>query len=143
MRIALASPPLPSDKGVPLLSQNRQFQWFHTPTFIYPVVPACAATQARRAGHEVPVSPLLPELMAAVESLTREMWPGISVFPVMDPWATDSLSLRRAGLPCYGVSGLFGELDVGNAHGANERLPVEAYYESVEFLHRLVKTLAR
>ena len=52
-RIAIAYPPLPSDKGVPLLSQNRQFQWFTRPTFIYPVVPALAATQARQAGYEV------------------------------------------------------------------------------------------
>ncbi|MDD4102661.1 MAG: B12-binding domain-containing radical SAM protein, partial [Kiritimatiellae bacterium] len=53
LRIAIAYPPLPSDKGVPLLSQNRQFQWFNRPTFIYPVVPALAATQAKKAGHEV------------------------------------------------------------------------------------------
>ena len=53
MRIAIIYPPLPSEKGVPLLSQNRQFQWFHTPTYIYPVVPALAATMARDAGHEV------------------------------------------------------------------------------------------
>ena len=53
MRIAIAYPPLPSEKGVPLLSQNRQFQWFTRPTYIYPVVPATAATQAKLAGHEV------------------------------------------------------------------------------------------
>jgi len=53
MRVAIAYPPIPSEKGVPLLSQNRQFQWFTRPTFIYPVVPALAATQAKRAGHEV------------------------------------------------------------------------------------------
>jgi radical SAM superfamily enzyme YgiQ (UPF0313 family) len=53
MRIAIAYPPLPSEKGVPLLSQNRQFQWFSRPTYIYPVVPALAATQAKQAGHEV------------------------------------------------------------------------------------------
>ena len=53
MKIAIAYPPLPSEKGVPLLSQNRQFQWFHQPTYIYPVVPAYAATMARDAGHAV------------------------------------------------------------------------------------------
>jgi acetylornithine deacetylase/succinyl-diaminopimelate desuccinylase-like protein len=57
----------------------------------------------------------------------------------MDPWASDSISLRRAGLATFGVSGVFGELDVGNAHGANERIPVDAYYDSVEFLYRLLK----
>lgn len=53
MKIAIAYPPLPSEKGVPLLAQNRQFQWFNQPTFIYPVVPALAATQAKAAGHDV------------------------------------------------------------------------------------------
>ena len=53
MRVAIAYPPLPSEKGVPLLSQNRQFQWFTRPTYIYPVVPALAATQAKKAGHDV------------------------------------------------------------------------------------------
>lgn len=53
MRIALASPPLVSEKGVPLLSQNRQFQWFSRPTYIFPVVPATAATVLKQAGHEV------------------------------------------------------------------------------------------
>ena len=53
MRVALCYPPIPSPKGVPLLSQNRQFQWFSHPTAIYPVVPASAATLLRTRGHEV------------------------------------------------------------------------------------------
>lgn len=38
---------------MPLLSQNRQFQYFKEPTYIYPVVPAQAATLLKKAGHEV------------------------------------------------------------------------------------------
>ncbi len=53
MRVAIAYPPLPSEKGVPLLSQNRQFQWFNRPTYIYPVVPAQAATMLKQSGYEV------------------------------------------------------------------------------------------
>lgn len=53
MRIAIIYPPLPSTKGVPLLSQNRQFQWFNRATYIYPVVPAYAATMLKEAGHEI------------------------------------------------------------------------------------------
>ena len=53
MKIAIAYPPLFSEKGVALLSQNRQFQWFNRPTYIYPVVPASAATLAAEAGHAV------------------------------------------------------------------------------------------
>jgi anaerobic magnesium-protoporphyrin IX monomethyl ester cyclase len=53
MKIMIAYPPIPSDKGVPLISQNRQFQWFNRPTFIYPVVPAYAATLLKARGYEV------------------------------------------------------------------------------------------
>ena len=53
MRLAICYPPIPSDKGTPLLSQNRQFQWFHRQTAIYPVVPASAATLLRAHGHDV------------------------------------------------------------------------------------------
>ena len=53
MRVAICYPPIPSPKGVPLLSQNRQFQWFSHPSVIYPVVPASAATLLKAHGHEV------------------------------------------------------------------------------------------
>jgi radical SAM superfamily enzyme YgiQ (UPF0313 family) len=53
MKVMIAYPPLESSKGVPLLSQNRQFQWFNSPTYIYPMVPAYAATMLQEAGHEV------------------------------------------------------------------------------------------
>ncbi len=53
MKISISYPPLPSAKGVPLLGQNRQFQYFYSPTYIYPVVPAYAATLLRDAGYEV------------------------------------------------------------------------------------------
>ncbi len=53
MKIAISYPPISTDKGVPLLSQNRQFQYFNNPTFIYPVVPAYAATILKDNGYEV------------------------------------------------------------------------------------------
>ena len=53
MRVAIAYPPLKSEKGVALLTQNRQLQWFSRPTYIFPVVPATAATMLKNAGHEV------------------------------------------------------------------------------------------
>jgi len=53
MKVIIAYPPLNSDKGYPTLGQNRQFQFFKEPTYIYPVVPATAATLLKQAGHEV------------------------------------------------------------------------------------------
>lgn len=53
MKICIGYPPLKSKKGIPLLSQNRQFQWFKSPTYIYPVIPASAATLLQSQGHQV------------------------------------------------------------------------------------------
>lgn len=53
MKLAIGYPPIETTKGVPLLSQNRQFQYFNSPTFIYPMIPAFAATLAKNSGHEV------------------------------------------------------------------------------------------
>ena len=53
MRIAITYPPLDTKKGTPLLSQNRQFQYFKEPTYIYPVVPAYAATLLKQNGFDV------------------------------------------------------------------------------------------
>jgi acetylornithine deacetylase/succinyl-diaminopimelate desuccinylase-like protein len=87
-----------------------------------------------------PVSPLLPEVVQPIERVAREMWPGVPVVPVMDPWASDSIPLRKAGIPTFGISGTFAD-DSSNAHGANERLSTEAFDQSVDFLYRLLKTL--
>ena len=53
MKVAICYPPFKSEKGVALITQNRQFQWFSRPTYIFPVVPATAATMLKEAGHEV------------------------------------------------------------------------------------------
>ena len=36
-----------------MLTQNRQFQWFHEPSYLYPCVPAYAASLLQQEGHEV------------------------------------------------------------------------------------------
>lgn len=53
MKIVISYPPLSNEKGYPTLGQNRQFQYFKKPTFIYPVVPAQAATLLKGSGHQV------------------------------------------------------------------------------------------
>ena len=52
MKVVVGYPPIASSKGVPLLSQNRQFQYFNAPTYIYPMVPASAASVIKANGHE-------------------------------------------------------------------------------------------
>jgi acetylornithine deacetylase/succinyl-diaminopimelate desuccinylase-like protein len=89
-----------------------------------------------------PPSPLTTEVMGAVERITQAMWPGVPVVPVMSTGATDAVYLRGAGIPIYGVDGLFEDIDDIRAHGRDERLGVTSFYEGQEFLYRLVKALA-
>jgi len=51
--ISVSSPPLESDKGIPFLSQNRQFQWTNTGNVILPVIPAYGATALQKKGYKV------------------------------------------------------------------------------------------
>lgn len=89
-----------------------------------------------------PPSPLTPEVMDAVERVTAEMWPGVPVVPVMGIGATDSLYFRQAGIPMYGVSGIFLDVDDVRAHAPDERIHVQSYFEGQEFLYRLVRALS-
>jgi acetylornithine deacetylase/succinyl-diaminopimelate desuccinylase-like protein len=88
-----------------------------------------------------PPSPLTPALVATIERVTAEMWPGTPVVPTMSTGATDGLYLRNAGMPVYGLSGLF--YTDTFAHGMNERVSAQAFYQGLEFMYRLVMALTR
>lgn len=53
MRVMICYPPLRSKKGIPQWGQNRQFQYFSHPTYIYPMVPASGATLLKKEKFEV------------------------------------------------------------------------------------------
>ena len=89
-----------------------------------------------------PASPLLPELLDAASRLTARMWPGVPLVPNMVMGATDGRYLRAAGIPTYGIQGLFIDRDDIRFHGRDERIPVQSFYESQAFLYALVKSLS-
>jgi acetylornithine deacetylase/succinyl-diaminopimelate desuccinylase-like protein len=102
--------------------------------------PKVAITRTREAAPSPP-SPLTPSLLQEIERVTEEMWPGTPVIPTMSTGATDGMYLRNAGIPVYGVSGLF--YGNSNAHGMNEHIPAKGFYQGLEFMYRLVKALTR
>ena len=89
-----------------------------------------------------PASPINPEIMGAIVKLVGEMWSGVPVIPTMSGGYTDSRWLRNAGIPSYGVSGLFTDPGHNGVHGLNEQVGVKELYDSKQFLYRLVKQLA-
>lgn len=80
-----------------------------------------------------------PELLAATTELTRKMWGDIPVIPTMSTGATDGRLLRAAGIPTYGVSGIFSTSTETNAHGRDEKLRVKSFYDGLDFLDQLVR----
>ena len=90
-----------------------------------------------------PASPRSPEVFDAVERVVREIWPGAPILPVMDPWTTDGARLRRDGIPVYGFASIAYDLADYRAHGADERIAIDAFERALEFMHELLRALAR
>jgi acetylornithine deacetylase/succinyl-diaminopimelate desuccinylase-like protein len=103
--------------------------------------PAIAVTEVSEAIRSN-ASPLRSDVINAIEKITDEMWPGVPVVPVMSTGATDGSFLRNAGIPTYGISGFFQDLNDMRAHGRDERLGIQQFYDGREFLYRLVKALS-
>jgi acetylornithine deacetylase/succinyl-diaminopimelate desuccinylase-like protein len=87
-------------------------------------------------------APLTPQILKPIEKVAHELWPGVPVVPALEPGASDAQFLNPAGIPTYGVTGIFTDPDGGNIHGLNERVRVQSVYESRLFLYRLVKLYA-
>ena len=85
--------------------------------------------------------PLNPDVMDALRSIARKIWPGIAVFPEMETGASDSIYTMSAGIPSYGISGVALDRNDVRAHGKDERVPVESYYTGVEFYYEFLKKL--
>jgi len=94
-------------------------------------------------GKPSPESPLTPRIVAAVERVTRSIWPDVIVLPSMSPGATDSLYLRGAGIPSYGIDAMFDDLDDGRAHGRDERIGVGVFADEVKFTGALMREVSR
>jgi acetylornithine deacetylase/succinyl-diaminopimelate desuccinylase-like protein len=90
-----------------------------------------------------PASALRPDVLAAVSGATEVLWPGVRVVPIMVMGATDGKALRIAGIPTYGVQGIFFDRDDIRFHGRDERLGAQSFYEGQTFLYGLVKTLSK
>lgn len=89
-----------------------------------------------------PESQPTPQVMGAVGKIVNQMWPGVMVMPVMSAGASDSLYTSSAGIPSYGISGTFGDIDDGRAHGRDERTTVAGFYEALEFTYRFMKEIS-
>jgi acetylornithine deacetylase/succinyl-diaminopimelate desuccinylase-like protein len=95
----------------------------------------------RRDGSSAP--PLTDEIMGPVKKMAAKLWPGVPVAPLMSAGATDGRFLMNAGIPTYGMSGMFSKADETNAHGLNEKRRVQSLYEGREFLEGVVRAYVK
>jgi acetylornithine deacetylase/succinyl-diaminopimelate desuccinylase-like protein len=96
-----------------------------------------------RSNGSSPMSPMRDDVFAATRRLTSAFWPEVATVPFMVMGGTDGRMLRQAGIPTYGVQGIFYDSADIRFHGRDERVGVREFYEAQEFLYRLVKELAQ
>jgi acetylornithine deacetylase/succinyl-diaminopimelate desuccinylase-like protein len=89
-----------------------------------------------------PPSPLTPAILGPLERLVAEQFPRVPIVPVMEAGATDGLFLRNAGIPTYGVSAVFEEQSDVRAHGRDERIGVQSFYDALEFWYLMMRAFA-
>ena len=88
-----------------------------------------------------PASAINPAIVAKLEALSRKLYGGLPVVPVMDTGASDGKYLRIGGIPTYGVPGVFEDVDDTRAHGKDERIGVKDFYDGVDFYYEFIKSL--
>jgi acetylornithine deacetylase/succinyl-diaminopimelate desuccinylase-like protein len=99
------------------------------------------AIRVKTAAVAGPESKPAPDIVNIVEGVTRAMWPGVVVLPDMSAGASDSVYTRAAGIPSYGIDGMFDDLDDARAHGRDERIGVGVFGEELEFTYRIMRAV--
>lgn len=87
-------------------------------------------------------SPLRDDVLAATAKAVHASYPKARVIPGMSLGASDSIFYRNAGMPSYGVAEYFLKDTDDFAHGLNERLPVESFYNGLTHWRVLIDQLA-
>lgn len=106
---------------------------------------ASPAVRVERRDEGRPIAkqpPLDPRIMGPAERLVAKHFPGVPLLPAMATGATDAVHTGAAGIPTYGVPGLWRDTDNNNTHGLNERIEVLALYRGRDFLTDLVRAVA-
>jgi acetylornithine deacetylase/succinyl-diaminopimelate desuccinylase-like protein len=104
--------------------------------------PKVAVTIPERRGPLAKPAPLSPQVMGPFAAVTEKHFPGVKVVPTMAAGATDGEFLGNAGIPTYGLSGMFGTGENMGVHGLNEHIAIASLMEGRDFLFDLVKAYA-
>ncbi len=112
------------------------------PKVVVTEVPIHAADGSVVKRVTVPPSPLIPEVTHAMDETVHALWGNVPVVPSMSTGATDGRITRTAGIPTFGISCMFFEMNDSRAHGKDERVGIQDFYDGVEFNYKLIQQLA-
>ena len=88
-------------------------------------------------------SPLRADVVDAYKAAVATRFKDAPLVPMMSAGATDGSYLRNAGLPVYGVGGLWGVVgEQSGAHGLDERVLIEGFHGQVPIWEDLLRRLA-
>jgi len=93
-------------------------------------------------GVQSPVPPLSESILQPARKVAESIWPGVVIVPTMSTGYTDGKYLNPAGVPTYGLSGMFEDAEGNHIHGLNERMRVKSLMEGRRFLYEVVKLYA-
>ena len=99
-------------------------------------------TPVGEGGVQSPMPPLTESILGPARKVAASIWPGVPIVPTMLPGYTDGKYLNPAGVPTYGLSGLFEDAEGNYEHGLNERMRVRSLMEGRRFLYEVVKLYA-
>ncbi len=89
-----------------------------------------------------PPPPLSDAVMGPLRKRAAQIWPGVPIVPFQTTGATDGKYTNAAGIPTYGLTGIFADSSGNGVHGLNERIRVKSLYDARDFLFLLVKDYA-
>ncbi|HXH53458.1 MAG TPA: hypothetical protein VNH53_08545 [Sphingomicrobium sp.] len=87
---------------------------------------------------------LRDDVLGAYRTALHKRFPGAPIVPSMSAYGTDSVYTRAAGIPSYGVAGMWGYIgEPMGIHGLNERIPVKAFHDHIDISEEMIRELAR
>ena len=90
---------------------------------------------------ESPVSELREDVLTALNKAVHSRHPDLPMIGYMESGGTDGMHFRKAGVPTWGVSGVFMNPDEMFAHGLNERVPIKAFYDALDHWSIIIRQL--
>ena len=92
---------------------------------------------------ETDATPLRADIVDAYKAALATRFPAAPIVPMMSAGATDGSFLRNAGIPVYGIGGIWGIIgEPQGSHGLDERVLIEGFHGQVPIWEELLRRVA-